>query len=59
MGKKFHSKFPEMNFIGQTLEVLQLVLQPDVGKHILTVYDMEGEKKQVRFEIVGTRESAN
>lgn len=47
------------NYIGQTTEIHQMVLQPEIGKHLLTVFDTEGEKKTVRFEIVGKRQSAN
>ncbi len=46
-------------FVGQTSEMHQMVVQPDVGTHVLTVYDSDGARRSVKFEVVGSRKSAN
>lgn len=46
-------------FIGQTTEIHQMVMQPEIGKHLLTIYDADGTKKSMNFQVVGTRKAAN
>ncbi len=40
-------------FIGETDHVHQLALDIVTGDHILTVVDARGNKKQVKFEVLG------
>lgn len=40
-------------FIGETEQVHQLAMDMAPGKHILTVVDAAGNKKQVKFEVLG------
>lgn len=40
-------------FIGQTQLIHQLELQPEVGKHVLTITDEDGTTITVQFEIQG------
>ncbi len=46
-------------FIQQTSEFHEIVLRPEIGKHLLTVYDTEGSKKSVWVEIVEARKEVN
>ena len=43
-------------FIGQTQLIHQLEIQPDVGKHILTITDELGTTITARFEVLGKDE---
>lgn len=47
------------NFVGQTSQIHQMVLQPEIGKHKLMVYDLHGNKKSIRFKVVGDQKAAN
>jgi penicillin-binding protein 1C len=40
-------------FIGSTDQLHQLAVNIDPGMHILTVVDMSGNRKQVKFEVLG------
>ena len=40
-------------FVGETKYIHELALQPDVGKHLLTIVDEEGEMIQRYFEVIG------
>lgn len=42
-------------FVQQTAEFHEIVVRPEVGKHLLTVYDTEGNKKSMWVEIVAGR----
>ncbi|WMJ74689.1 penicillin-binding protein 1C [Cytophagaceae bacterium ABcell3] len=42
----------DATYVGETKEVHQIALQPTQGKHTLTVMDMDGELKEVAFEIL-------
>lgn len=46
-------------FIGQTSGYHQLVLQPDIGTHKLSVIGMDGETRMVTFEMIEKRTTAN
>lgn len=46
------------HYFGQTQEIHQILVQPEEGKHKLTVMTESGEVKEVRFEIVGKRKMA-
>jgi len=46
-------------FVQQTSEFHEIVMRPDIGKHQLTVYDTEGNRRSVWLEVVGARKEVN
>lgn len=46
-------------FVQQTSEFHEIVLRPEIGKHLLTVYDTEGTKQSRWVEIVSARKEVN
>lgn len=46
-------------FVQQTSEFHEIVVHPEVGKHLLTIYDTEGAKQSVSVEIVSERKVVN
>lgn len=44
-------------FVGETKHIHELALQPDVGKHMLTIVDENGEMLQRSFEVTGKMKS--
>lgn len=46
-------------FVQQTSFFHEVMMRPEVGKHILTIYDTEGAKQSVEIEIVAERKAVN
>lgn len=46
-------------FVQQTSEFHEIVLRPDIGRHLLTVFDTDGAKKSRWVEIVAARKEVN
>jgi penicillin-binding protein 1C len=42
-------------YIGETMEIHQLLFKPSRGKHQLTAIDEDGQKRTVKFTVVGKR----
>jgi penicillin-binding protein 1C len=42
-------------FLGSTKSFHQMALQPEVGKHLLTLVDKDGYRLEERFEVIGKK----
>lgn len=43
----------DKTYVGETMEIHQISLNPNPGKHVLTVIDEHGVSQTVRFEVIG------
>lgn len=43
----------DKNYVGETIEIHQLALNPSPGKHVLTVVDEHGATQSIKFEVIG------